>query len=66
MGYTVLAFNQTIHGKLDSKTHVNAAKILVGYLTRLTVVIGDEADKDFGFVFILYLFDLFPILIFFI
>ncbi|KII85625.1 hypothetical protein PLICRDRAFT_85477, partial [Plicaturopsis crispa FD-325 SS-3] len=57
LGYVVVAFNQTVHNKVDPKTHVNAVDGLVEklskrpgvvYLKRLTIVLDEESDKGFG------------------
>lgn len=59
MGYTVLAFNQTVQKKVDPKSHVNTLDPLllqlrkrsgVAYLKRLTIVLDDESEKGFGLV----------------
>ncbi|KAG1754374.1 PHP domain-like protein [Suillus lakei] len=57
LGYTVVAFNQSVNKKIDPKTHVN---ILDGLLTqlrvrpgtvflkRLTIVLDNDSEKGFG------------------
>lgn len=59
MGYTVLAFNQTAHKRIDSKSHVNVLDPLllqlrkrsgVAYLKRLTIVLDEDSEKGFGLV----------------
>ncbi|KAG6332864.1 hypothetical protein ID866_6227 [Astraeus odoratus] len=55
--YNVIAFNQTVHKKLDPKTHVNVLNALlpqlksragVLFLKRLTIVLDEESEKGFG------------------
>ncbi|KAL7282328.1 hypothetical protein ACG7TL_003798 [Trametes sanguinea] len=57
LGYTVLAFNQTVERKVDPKTFVNTLDPLLGqlrkrpgvvYLKRLTIVLDEESEKGFG------------------
>ncbi|KAI0082352.1 PHP domain-like protein [Panus rudis PR-1116 ss-1] len=57
LGYTVIAFNQTVHKKIDPKTHVNALDALfaqlrrrngVALLKRLTIVLDEDSEKGFG------------------
>ena len=59
VGYTVIAFTQTILKKVDAKTHVNALDPLlpqlkkrarVVFLKRLTIILGDESEKGTGLV----------------
>lgn len=59
VGYTVFAFNQTIHKKLDPKTHQNLAQTLVArlkprpgvvFLKRITIVLDEDSEKGFGLV----------------
>ena len=59
VGYTVLAFNQTVQKKVDPKTHVNVLDALlqqlrkrvgVVFLKRLTIVLDEESEKGFGLV----------------
>ncbi|KAF8838077.1 PHP domain-like protein [Paxillus ammoniavirescens] len=57
LGYTVIAFNQTIEKKIDPKTHVNILLSLVPQvkkragvviLKRLTINIDEDSEKGFG------------------
>ncbi|KAH9918194.1 PHP domain-like protein [Epithele typhae] len=57
LGYTVLAFNQTLERKIDPKTFVNTLDPLLAqlrkkpnivYLKRLTIVLDEESEKGFG------------------
>ncbi|KIJ18020.1 hypothetical protein PAXINDRAFT_129239 [Paxillus involutus ATCC 200175] len=57
LGYTVIAFNQTIEKKIDPKTHVNILLSLVPqvkkrtgvvFLKRLTINIDEDSEKGFG------------------
>ncbi|OAX42023.1 PHP domain-like protein [Rhizopogon vinicolor AM-OR11-026] len=57
LGYNVVAFNQTIHKKIDPKTHVNIldglltqlrARPGVVFLKRLTIVLDEDSEKGFG------------------
>ncbi|KAI9001117.1 PHP domain-like protein [Trametes punicea] len=57
LGYTVLAFNQTVERRVDPKTHVNTLDPLLGqlrkrpgvvFLKRLTIVLDEESEKGFG------------------
>ncbi|KAI0723185.1 PHP domain-like protein, partial [Earliella scabrosa] len=57
LGYTVLAFNQTVERKVDPKTFVNTLDPLLGqlrqrpgvvFLKRLTIVLDEESEKGFG------------------
>lgn len=59
VGYTVVAFNQTVHRKIDPKSHVNTLDPLlsqlrkrpgVAYVKRLTIVLDEESEKGFGLV----------------
>lgn len=59
VGYSVFAFNQTIHKKLDPKTHQNLAQTLVSqlkrrpgvaFLKRITIVLDEDSEKGFGLV----------------
>jgi len=59
VGYSVFAFNQTIHKKLDPKTHRNLAQTLVAqlkrrpgvaFLKRITIVLDETSEKGFGLV----------------
>ncbi|KAH7337966.1 RNase P subunit p30-domain-containing protein [Rhizoctonia solani] len=53
LGYTIVALNYTVHGKIDPATHVNpllavpARKDLV-ILRRLTIVLDESSEKGFG------------------
>ncbi|KZT25528.1 PHP domain-like protein [Neolentinus lepideus HHB14362 ss-1] len=57
LGYSVIAFNQTVQKKIDPKTHINILDPLllqlrkrtdVVYLKRLTIILDDESEKGFG------------------
>ncbi|KAJ8473991.1 hypothetical protein ONZ51_g7515 [Trametes cubensis] len=57
LGYSVLAFNQTVERKVDPKTFVNTLDPLLGqlrkrpgvvYLKRLTIVLDEDSEKGFG------------------
>ncbi|THH07911.1 hypothetical protein EW145_g3056 [Phellinidium pouzarii] len=57
LGYTVIAFNQTIKSKVDSKGHVNVLDPLlkqlkprpgVIFLKRLTIVLDEDSEKGNG------------------
>ncbi|KIY47741.1 PHP domain-like protein, partial [Fistulina hepatica ATCC 64428] len=57
LGYTVLAFTQTAHKKVDGKSHINVLNPLLArlrprpgivYLKRLNIVLDDESEKGFG------------------
>lgn len=59
VGYTVLAFNQTVQKKIDIKVHVNILDGLLGqlkkrngivFLKRLTIVLDESSEKGFGLV----------------
>ena len=59
VGYSVFAFNQTIHKKLDPKTHQNLAQTLtvqlrrrpgIAFLKRVTIVLDEDSEKGFGLV----------------
>jgi ribonuclease P/MRP protein subunit RPP1 len=53
VGYTIVALNYTVYGKIDPATHVNPLlavpprKDLV-ILRRLTIVLDDSSEKGFG------------------
>ncbi|CAE6505982.1 unnamed protein product [Rhizoctonia solani] len=53
LGYTIVALNYTVHGKIDPATHVNpllavpARQDLV-ILRRLTIVLDESSEKGFG------------------
>ncbi|THH32209.1 hypothetical protein EUX98_g1992 [Antrodiella citrinella] len=57
LGYTVIAFNQTVQRKVEPKTHVNVLDPLlaqlrkrtsIAYVKRLTIVLDEESEKGFG------------------
>ncbi|KAF5372307.1 hypothetical protein D9615_009319 [Tricholomella constricta] len=57
LGYTVIAFNQVVHKKVDPKIHVNTADSLVRqlrrrpgivYLKRLSIILDEDSEKGFG------------------
>jgi ribonuclease P/MRP protein subunit RPP1 len=62
VGYTVIAFSQTVQKKVDPKTHVNVLDPLLAQLRkragvvvlkRLTVILDDESEKGTGLVSII-------------
>ncbi|KAF8066543.1 PHP domain-like protein [Lyophyllum atratum] len=57
LGYTVIAFNQVVHKRVDAKSHVNTADGLVSqlrkrpgivYLKRLSIILDEDSEKGFG------------------
>ncbi|KAG1903794.1 PHP domain-like protein [Suillus fuscotomentosus] len=57
LGYTVIAFNQSVNKKIDPKTHVNILDGLLQqlrarpgtvFLKRLTIVLDNDSEKGFG------------------
>ena len=59
VGYSVLAFNQTVERKIDPKTFLNTVDPLlvqlrrrqgIVYLKRLTIVLDEDSEKGFGLV----------------
>lgn len=57
LGYTVIAFNQSVNKKIDPKTHVNILDGLLEqlrarpgtvFLKRLTIVLDNDSEKGFG------------------
>ncbi|EAU86606.2 hypothetical protein CC1G_07802 [Coprinopsis cinerea okayama7 len=59
LGYTVIAFSQTVHKKVDSKTHCNPLDGLLSqlkprpgivFLKRLNVVLDEDSEKGFGLI----------------
>ncbi|KIM46946.1 hypothetical protein M413DRAFT_440507 [Hebeloma cylindrosporum] len=59
LGYTVLAFSQTVNKKIDPKTHVNFLDNLISqlrtrsgivYLKRLNIILDQDSEKGFGLV----------------
>ncbi|KAJ2922167.1 hypothetical protein H1R20_g14928, partial [Candolleomyces eurysporus] len=59
LGYTVIAFTQTVHKKVDSKTHVNVLDAVLGqlksrpgivYLKRLNIILDEDSEKGFGLI----------------
>ncbi|KAG2077916.1 PHP domain-like protein [Suillus decipiens] len=57
LGYTVIAFNQSVNKKIDPKTHVNILDGLLKqlrarpgtvFLKRLTIVLDNDSEKGFG------------------
>ena len=59
VGYTVLAFSQTVNKKVDPKTHVNVLDGLLSqlksrpgivYLKRLNIILDEDSEKGFGLV----------------
>jgi ribonuclease P/MRP protein subunit RPP1 len=58
--YTVIAFNQVAHTRVDPKTHTNVldglvpmlrARAGVVFLKRLTIVLDEDSEKGFGLVY---------------
>ncbi|KAF7419223.1 hypothetical protein PC9H_001810 [Pleurotus ostreatus] len=59
LGYTVLAFNQVVHKKVDPKSHCNVLDSLlpqlkhrsgVIFLKRLTIILDEDSEKGFGLI----------------
>jgi ribonuclease P/MRP protein subunit RPP1 len=59
VGYTVLAFTQTVQKKVEQRTHANILDPLLAqlqkregivYLKRLTIVLDEDSEKGFGLV----------------
>lgn len=59
VGYTAIAFNQTVNKKVDPKTHINILDILLKqlkprneilYMKRLTIILDEDSEKGFGLV----------------
>ncbi|KAJ8481553.1 hypothetical protein ONZ45_g15281 [Pleurotus djamor] len=59
LGYSVLAFNQVVHKKIDPKTHINVLDPLLRqlktrqgliYLKRLTIILDEDSEKGFGLI----------------
>lgn len=59
VGYTIVAFNQLVHKRVDPKIHVNILDPLLSqlrkredivYLKRLTIVLDEDSEKGFGLV----------------
>ncbi|TDL20584.1 PHP domain-like protein, partial [Rickenella mellea] len=57
LNYTVIAFNQIVHSKIDPKTHANTLDPLLAqlrkrervlFLKRLTIVLDEDSEKGFG------------------
>ncbi|KAI0037121.1 PHP domain-like protein [Vararia minispora EC-137] len=57
LGYTVLAFTQTVQKKVEQRTHINILDPLLSqlrkregivYLKRITIVLDEESEKGFG------------------
>ncbi|TFY56289.1 hypothetical protein EVG20_g8983 [Dentipellis fragilis] len=57
LGYTVIAFTQTVQKKIEQKAFVNVLDPLLGqlrkrpgivYLKRLTIVLDEDSEKGFG------------------
>ncbi|KAG6910332.1 hypothetical protein DXG01_011400 [Tephrocybe rancida] len=55
--YTVIAFNQLVHKRVERKNHVNVAEALVNrlkkrlgivYLKRLSIILDEDSEKGFG------------------
>ncbi|TFK23880.1 PHP domain-like protein [Coprinopsis marcescibilis] len=59
LGYSVLAFSQTVNKKVDSKNHVNPLTSLlehlkprtgVLFLKRLNIILDEDSEKGFGLI----------------
>ncbi|KAH9476298.1 Ribonuclease P protein subunit p30 [Psilocybe cubensis] len=59
LGYSVIGLSQTVHKKVDPKTHVNVLDSLLGrlqtrpgivFLKRLNIVLDSESEKGFGLI----------------
>ncbi|KIK04031.1 hypothetical protein K443DRAFT_443707 [Laccaria amethystina LaAM-08-1] len=59
LGYTVVAFTQTVNKKVDPKTHVNVLDGLLSqlksrpgivYLKRLNIILDEDSEKGFGLI----------------
>ncbi|KAG7093989.1 hypothetical protein E1B28_007619 [Marasmius oreades] len=59
LGYRVIAFNQTVHKKVDPKIHVNLLDGLLSqlkgrdgivFLKRLTIILDEDSEKGFGLI----------------
>ncbi|KAF9269097.1 PHP domain-like protein [Marasmius fiardii PR-910] len=59
LGYTVIAFNQTVYKKIDPKIHVNILDGLLSqlkkrdgivFLKRLTIILDEDSEKGFGLI----------------
>ncbi|KAJ3506699.1 hypothetical protein NLJ89_g6728 [Agrocybe chaxingu] len=59
VGYTVIAFSQTVQKRVDPKTHVNVLDALIArlrpragvlYLKRLNIVLDQDSEKGFGLI----------------
>lgn len=59
VGYTVIAFNQLVHKKVEQKSHVNVLERLVSqlrqrpgivFLKRLSIILDEDSEKGFGLV----------------
>ncbi|KAF6742557.1 PHP domain-like protein [Ephemerocybe angulata] len=59
LGYTVIAFTQTVHKRVDSKTHSNTLNVIlqrlkprpgVVFLKRLTIILDEDSEKGFGLI----------------
>ncbi|KAL4251140.1 RNase P protein component 3 family protein [Abortiporus biennis] len=59
LGYTIIAFNQTVQKKVDPKSFANTLNPLLSqlrkrdgilYLKRLTIVLDEESEKGFGLI----------------
>ncbi|KAL4257386.1 RNase P protein component 3 family protein [Pleurotus pulmonarius] len=59
LGYTVLAFNQVVDKKVDTKSHCNVLDSLlpqlkqrpgVVFLKRLTIILDEDSEKGFGLI----------------
>ncbi|KAF9477220.1 PHP domain-like protein [Pholiota conissans] len=59
LGYSVLGLSQTVHKKVDPKTHVNVLDSLVSqlrvrpgvvYLKRLNIILDQDSEKGFGLI----------------
>jgi len=59
VGYTVIAFSQTVKKRVDAKTHINTLNPLLDrlrvrpgivYLKRLNITLDQDSEKGFGLV----------------
>ncbi|KAG8680680.1 hypothetical protein FRC11_002137 [Ceratobasidium sp. 423] len=53
LGYTIVALNYTVHGKIDPATHINPLLVVptredLVILRRLTIVLDESSEKGFG------------------
>ena len=69
VGYTVVAFNQIVHKKIEKKTLINTLDPLlkqlrtrpgVVFLKRLTIILDEDSEKGFGLVSLISHYCFFP------